>query len=148
MKRLLLVFLIVFQALPAFAQLVPHDLLHEMHNSSEVNHQETSHAETHSHSHSHSHLDTSHKIQDQAGDRITNPVFFTHFTDYLHIDLHGPLQPELSSSRHGRGLAYLPSVLAYYDFERISVKWLVRFDYNRGFSYSTPLYITTGRLLI
>ncbi|VAV83733.1 hypothetical protein MNBD_DELTA01-514 [hydrothermal vent metagenome] len=148
MKRLFLVFLIVFQALPAFAQFVPHDLLHEMHSSNEVSHQETSHAETHSHNHSHSHVDTSHNTQDQAGDRITNSVFFTHFTDYLHIDLHGPVQPELSSSRHSRGLAYLPGVLTCYNFERILVKEPVRSDYNRSFSYSTPLYKTTRRLLI
>lgn len=151
MKRLLLVFLIVFQALPAFAQFVPHDLLHEMHNSNEVSHQETSHAKTHSHNHSHSHVDTSYNTQDQAGDRITNSVFFTHFTDYLHIDLHGPLQLELTSSsrgNHGRGIAYLPGVLTYFNFDRILVKKPDRLDYHLSFSYFAPLYKTTRRLLI
>ncbi len=149
MRKLFLIFLIVFLAMPAFAQLMPHDVLHEMHDNQEASHQKTSQVEI---THSHRHAGTSHNTQDQSSSHhITNFDFFNHFTNFLHIDLQNPVQTVLSSPRHSSqdiDTTHLSNVLIDYDFDRIFIKDLVQPDHHRSSSRSTPLYLTTKRLLI
>jgi hypothetical protein len=149
MRRMFLIFLVAFLALPTFVQLVPHDVMHDMHNIQEANHQKTSQVER---THSHRHADTSHNRQDQSNTHhITNFIFFTHFTDLLHVDLEDRVQTVSSSPRYSNqdiDTAYLSNVLIDYDFDLIFIKDPVQPDYHRNSSRSTPLYMTTKRLLI